>query len=383
MNLLTGTPWLGLDSFLCACRDSGGLLRWPPELVPRKMMMTRSSLQALAWSLLFGLTALGCSDSGGDFDPCAAFLRINLEVGDGTVIDIVSYEITGNDMPAMGGIINTSAPGATASVETFGIPPGEGYLVEMIATSVDGTVMCGGAASFDVGAGVSTEVDLILHCKEAAQFGGVRINGKLNICAELEKVVVSPLQTASGYSLSVAAVAGDSEGDAVEYSWTATGGSFEASEQAATVFTCAEANEEQITIEVSDDAFEYCIDDWTISVNCVPDDGAGGSGGDGGAGGAGGAGGTAGAGGDGGAGGTAGGGGDGSAGGGGDGGAGGSAGSAGSAGSGGSGGDAGNGGSGGTAGSAGTGGGTGGAGASAGSGGIIVPDECLVSLSVR
>ena len=390
MILLTSGPWLRLDSFLCPRRDSGGLLREPPELGPRNMMMTRSSLQALAWSLLLGLTAFGCSGSGGEFDPCAAFLRINLEVGDGTVIDIVSYEISGNDMPAMGGIINTSAPGATASVETFGIPPGEGYLVEMIATSVDGTVMCGGATTFDVGAGVSTEVDVILHCKEAAQFGGVRVNGKLNVCAELEKVTVSPLQTASGYSLSVAALAGDSEGDAVEYSWTATGGSFEDSEQAATVFTCVEANEEQITIEISDDAFEYCIDDWTISVNCVPDDGAGGSGGDGGAGGTaggggnGGAGGTAGGGGnggagggggDGGAGGEAGGGGDGGVGGtAGDGGTGGSAGSAGNAGSGGSGGDAGNGGSGGAA---------GGAGGTAGSGGIIVPDECLVSVSVR
>ena len=126
-------------------------------------MMNRSSLQAVAWSLVLAVTAFGCSSSGGgEVDPCAAFLRINLEVSDGTVIDTVDYEITGNGMPAMGGTINTSAPGATASVETFGIPPGEGYVVMMVATSVDGSLKCGGAATFGVAAGVSTDVDLML-----------------------------------------------------------------------------------------------------------------------------------------------------------------------------------------------------------------------------
>ena len=43
------------------------------------------------------------------------------------------------------------------------------------------------------------------------------------------------------------------EGDAVAFSWTATGGSFDDSAAAETVFTCAEADEEEITVEVSDD----------------------------------------------------------------------------------------------------------------------------------
>ncbi|NNK07737.1 MAG: hypothetical protein HKP50_10560, partial [Myxococcales bacterium] len=247
--------------------------------------MNRSLLQAVAWSVLLAVTAFGCSSSGEEFDPCAAFLRINLEVSDGTVIDTVDYEITGNGMPDMGGTINTSAPGATASVETYGIPPGEGYVVMMVATSVDGTLKCGGSSTFDVAAGVSTDVDLILYCKGAEQFGGVRVNGKLNVCAELEKVVVAPLQTGSGYSLSVGAAAGDEEGDPIEFSWTATGGTFDNSSDASTVYTCADADDEQITIEISDDGFVYCIDDWTVSVNCVAGDGTGGTGGSGGAGG--------------------------------------------------------------------------------------------------
>jgi hypothetical protein len=358
-------------------------------------MTNWSSFQAVASFLFLVFAAIGCGGNGdsGNLDPCLTALRINLEVGDGAVIDEVDYEITGNGIVPITGTINTSAPGSTASVEAFGIPPGEGYVVTMVATSVDGTLMCGGAATFDVGAGVSTEVDLMLHCKGSERFGGVRVNGKLNICAEIEKTIVAPLQIASGYALSVEAEASDSESDAIEYRWSATGGSFDDASAPQTVFICGEADQEQITIEVSDDAFEYCIDAWTINVTCVDDDGEGGGGGSGGSpSGGGGSSGTGGAGGsgEGGSGGTGGAGG--SAG---TGGAGGFGGSAGSGGAGGAGGSAGTGGAGGFGGSAGSGGG-GGAGGSAGTGGVggfggsasggaggSGPDECLVSILVR
>ena len=310
-------------------------------------MMNRSPFQALAWSRVFALAGFGCGSGDEEFDPCAAYLSINLEVDDGTLIDEVSYVIRGDDMPDMGDTIHTSAPGSTASVEAFGIPEGGPYVVEMIATSVDGKVTCGGSDTFTIASGVRTEVDLILHCKAAQEFGGVRVNGQLNICAVLDKVVAAPLQTATGYGFALQAAASDEEGDTVEYSWSATGGSFEDPDAASTVFTCTEDGQERITVEISDDGFKYCVGDWMIDVNCVPDDeGAGGSGGDGG-------------GGDGGSGG------DGDGGSGGDGGGG-----SGGDGSGGSGGD----GSGGSGGDGGDGGG--------GSGGNI-PEECLVSLSVR
>jgi hypothetical protein len=354
--------------------------------------MHSSSLQALAWSVVLSLAAFGCNGNSGAVDPCLTALSINLQVADGAVIDQVSYEITGNGIMPITGTINTSAPGSTASVEAFGIPPGEGYLVTMIASSVDGALMCGGAASFDVGAGMSTDVMVMLNCKGPDRFGGVRVNGKLNICAQLERVVVAPLQVASGYALSVQADASDEEGDSVEYRWTATGGSFDDAAAQDTVFLCGAADEEQVTVEISDDAFEYCIDAWTVDVNCVENNGTGGTGGSGtggaggsGTGGAGGSGsGGAGGSGTGGTGGTAG-----SGGIGGSGGAGGTGGSGGIGGSGGAGGTGGTGGSGGIggAGGSGTGGtggsGAGGAGGTGGSGGTGEAVECLVSLSVR
>jgi len=75
-------------------------------------MMNSSSLQAVAWSLVLTLAAVGCggSDDPGKVNPCLTALRINLEVGDGAVIDEVEYEISGNNMEPMGGTINTSAP---------------------------------------------------------------------------------------------------------------------------------------------------------------------------------------------------------------------------------------------------------------------------------
>jgi len=335
--------------------------------------MTHWSLsKAFACSLALALTGIGCT-TGGDSDggvECLTALRLNLEIADGTTIDEVEYEITGNGMMPMGGTINTSAPGSTASVEQFGISPGQDYLVTMVATSTDGSTMCGGAATFDVGVGVSTEVDVLLNCKGTERFGGVRVNGKLNVCAVLDKVVVAPLQTASGYALDVRALGSDEEGDEVAYSWTATGGAFDNPDAEQTVFICGEASEEELTIEVSDDGFEYCIDSWTVPVNCVDDDGAGGSGGAGGTAGGGGTGGTAGGGGNG-TGGTAGGGGTG-----------------GTAGGGGTGGTAGGGGNGagGTAGGGGSGSGGSGAGGNAGAaggGGSGIPPECLVSLTVE
>jgi hypothetical protein len=323
--------------------------------------MTHPSLsQVLAWSLVLAMTALGCS-SGDEIDDkvdCLTSLRLNLEVADGTVIDLVEYTITGDGMMPMGGVIDTSAPGATASVEQFGIPAGTGYVVTMVATSVDGTLMCGGSASFDVEAGVSTDVMVLLHCKGAQQFGGVRVNGKLNVCAELDKVVVAPLQTATGYALAVRSLGSDEEGDEVQYRWSATGGAFDDSSAAETIFNCGEAAEEELTIEVSDDHFTYCADSWTVPVNCVDDDGAGGAGGTSGGGGTAGSGGTTGSGG------TVGGGG-----------------SGGDSGTGGDNGTGGNGGGTGTGGSGGSTGGTAGSGGSSGSGGNI-PPECVLSVSI-
>ncbi|HSN82899.1 MAG TPA: hypothetical protein VLS88_10005, partial [Polyangiales bacterium] len=226
---------------------------------------------------LFGVLAFaGCAA-----DPSTTGdLTIDLALSDGTQIDEVSYAVSGNGIEPIVGTIHTSSPGATASVEIYGIPAGEDYEVMLTATSTDGQTSCSGSAEFDVVVGEVTDVMVMLNCQPNNQYGGVRVNGKFNFCADLLKVVVSPLQTSIGNEIDVLAMAVDLEGDPIEYQWTGTGGSFADPTAAITTFTCESLGDQTITITVSDDGFRYCDCNWTVQVTCVDDQGGtGGTGG--------------------------------------------------------------------------------------------------------
>jgi hypothetical protein len=329
----------------------------------------------LALLLLVGASLLtaGCSDNSVSV-PCSAALLIDLDVitdaeRPDLVIDEVLWTITGNGMAPMVGAIDTSDPNATPSVEVFGLQPGN-YTIDLEATSDDGESTCRGSAMFDVTAGVATEVAVLLRCSTGQRFGAVRVNGKFNICPELTEAVVAPLQTSIG---NVIIVRSQAEGERIEYSWTADSGTFGNPSAAATFYTCEETGNHQLTISVTNDSFEYCVDSWTVDVRCVDGDGAGGTGGSGATGGTGGVGGSGGTGGVGGSGGTGGVGGSGATGGvggsGATGGSGGAGGAGGTGAAGGNGGASGTGGTGGVGGSGGT-GGTGGTGAAGGTGGM-------------
>ncbi|MBW2628489.1 MAG: PKD domain-containing protein, partial [Deltaproteobacteria bacterium] len=94
-------------------------------------------------------------------------------------------------------------------------------------------------------------------------------NGKFNVCAQLHKVVVSPLQTSVGNDIDLSAMGKDEEDDSIAYAWTGTGGSIADANAASTTYTCGELGEQTITITISDDDFKYCMDDWTVPVTCV------------------------------------------------------------------------------------------------------------------
>ena len=218
--------------------------------------------------IALGALVAGCGSESETLDSSGA-LQLSLELDSGVQTDEVAYEITGNGITPLAGTIDTSAAEATASVEDFGLPPGEGYLVALSATSVDGETSCDGEATFAVATGQATGVMVTLHCEGPPVLGAVRVDGTLNVCARLDKVVVSPLQTSQGATVQVRASGSDEEGDAVAYRWTAEGGSFANPSNAETTLKCGETIEEAITIEVSDDDFEHCVDTWTVAVRCV------------------------------------------------------------------------------------------------------------------
>jgi len=196
-------------------------------------------------------------------------LSLELVIAPGVVVDEVDWEITNGGF-AQSGIINTDAPGSTASIEVFGLPPGLGYLIEMQAISVGGEVTCFGSAPFDVQVGEVTEVQFMINCNLPESFGAVRANGQFNICADLSQVVITPLQTSVGNEIELEATAVDEEGDLIEYLWSGTGGSFDDANAASTSYTCEEVGDHDITITVSDDGFDWCVDNWIVAVTCVP-----------------------------------------------------------------------------------------------------------------
>ncbi|MDH3655186.1 MAG: hypothetical protein OEN21_13015 [Myxococcales bacterium] len=224
--------------------------------------------------LVFGaLTAFGCvgtTDTGEQSETGS--LSVDLLLAGGVEIDTVGWQITGNGMD-MSGDINVSAPGSTASVEVFGLPPGKtDYTVTLTATSNDKEATCKGSAPFNVEIGETTNVMVILNCKKQRTLGGVRVNGKFNICTELTKAVVSPLQTSVGNDISLSAQASDEEGDPITYSWTGTGGSIADPTAASTTFTCQEVGDHSVTIMVTDNDVYCRMATWTIPVTCVEGD---------------------------------------------------------------------------------------------------------------
>jgi hypothetical protein len=234
--------------------------------------------RSLCWSLCLvfgaGLSLAGCASETTTSETTGS-LSLDLVIGDGTVINEVDWEITRGDMKSMSGTINTSAPGSTASVEVFGLPPsvGKDYTITMEATATDGETTCKGSEDFGIDIGEVTDIMVMLNCKRPQRLGAVRVNGEFNICAELAKVVVSPLQTSVGNDIDLSAVGVDAEGDSLTYVWNATGGSIDDSSAPQTTYTCEEVGKHAIMILVTDND-DYCkMATWTVPVTCVEGDG--------------------------------------------------------------------------------------------------------------
>ena len=231
--------------------------------------MSRSRLwSVLVCGLVFALGIVSCSESTQEGE--SGSLSLQLTIGGDVDIDEVDWLITGGDMDAMSGTINTSAPGATASVEVFGLPPtvGQDYTIVMEADGSDGTT-CRGSEDFGIDVGEVTEIMVFLNCKRPQRLGAVRVNGKFNICAELVKATASPLETSVGNDIDLTSQAEDAENNPIDYSWSGTGGSIADPDAASTTYTCQEAGDHTITISVTDND-EYCdMATWTFDVTCV------------------------------------------------------------------------------------------------------------------
>ena len=93
-------------------------------------------LCSMVFSLAIAFAVAGCSSD--TQDPNTGALSLELTIAGDIEIDEVAWVITGGDMLPMGGTIDTSAPGATASIEVFGLPPsvGKDYTITMEANNL-------------------------------------------------------------------------------------------------------------------------------------------------------------------------------------------------------------------------------------------------------
>jgi len=205
---------------------------------------------------------------------------LTLKLSDGATLDSVSYTLTGPGGYAKTGSINVSSS-QTISGTLGGIPSGTGYAITLNATSTDGKTTCSGQAAFDVSAHATVPVKVNLACHSTAQNGSVAVNGTLNLCPVIDGVSASPAEVLVGSSLSLEAVAHDSDAGpaALSYAWTASSGTLDHANIKNPVFTCKAPGTATLSVTVGDgDTTSGCPDTDSVSVRCsLPGSGSSGS----------------------------------------------------------------------------------------------------------
>jgi hypothetical protein len=121
---------------------------------------------------------------------------------------------------------------------------------------------------------------LLLGCGEHAAESG-EVDVALNIvagddCPSITSAVAAPAQTSVGGTIGVSATASDpARGDVVTFSWSPAG-HFANPSSAATVYSCAPAGKQTLTLTVADSHQPTpCATRVTLVVDCVSGSGAG------------------------------------------------------------------------------------------------------------
>ena len=91
--------------------------------------------------------------------------------------------------------------------------------------TTDGSVSCGGSATFAVTAGGTATVAVPLTCHEAPRTGSVMVSGTLNVCPTIDGVGASPAEVQVGGTIALSVAAHDSDAGPAPlgYAWTASG----------------------------------------------------------------------------------------------------------------------------------------------------------------
>ena len=236
----------------------------------RKIPLSVFALATLAGVALVGACSSTPAD-GGNVGGQDGTVSLGLVLPPAVSISAFNYSISGPAGFSKTGTIDVSSS-TTLSAVISPLPVGVGFSISLAATSVDGTETCGGAATFDVTAHVTTAVSVHLLCHQAARTGSVLVNGSLNVCPQIDGVSASPDEVIVGASIGLSAAAHDTDHapSALGCRWTASTGVVTDASAASTRFTCTTAGPATLTLTVSDgDANATCADSSTVTVNCT------------------------------------------------------------------------------------------------------------------
>jgi hypothetical protein len=217
-----------------------------------------------------GCGALPSSDGAGQEN--AGTIGLNLALPGGTTIASASYVVTGPNGFTKTGSLDVSHS-QTLSAVIGGLPVGDGYSIELQATSTDGSLSCTGSASFSVVAHATSAVTVHLSCRQAAGSGSVAVNGVINVCAVADGISLDPADVEFCFQVAATVSAHDIDaGPApLTYSWSATSGFFDDPTSATPSFTCTKPGTVSLTVAVSD-GDPACTDAVSADLTCEPGD---------------------------------------------------------------------------------------------------------------
>ncbi|MGE0549169.1 MAG: hypothetical protein AB7O24_23370 [Kofleriaceae bacterium] len=198
-------------------------------------------------------------------------IDMSLQLGPSVAINSVAWTISNTATGfSRSSTVNVQTSNAVQFM-TSAIPAGDGYSIALSATSIDGAFTCSGSANFNVSIGAITPINLIFNCStKPAGDGGVVVTGTTQVCANLDSLGVSPLQTAVNTPVSLAAT-GSAGSVPVVYAWTATAGTFDDATKASPTFTCPSTpGPVTITVSVSPSAPECpTVTTQSVTVECT------------------------------------------------------------------------------------------------------------------
>lgn len=216
------------------------------------------------------ITALGVSALG--VASCGRGARtgnivLDVSVPSDAAFDVVTFEIGAPHRSTIGGHIETIRPATSFSKFVSQVPVGTGYEVQADATSIDGLVVCMGAAQVDVRAGQTTEIAVTLTCKKVDD-GQIHIVIGVSCPWFQVTYTVSPLTASVGGEISVSATTTAPDAGAVSYAWTSSSGVFEDATRSETTYTCTNAGSSMLMVQATTGP---CHATKALTVDCVSD----------------------------------------------------------------------------------------------------------------